>query len=253
MSGQSLKFEFAGRNVLITGGAGGLGSITGRAFANAGARVFLLDVNEAGAQELLANQSQGQIEFVRQDLADLDSTARCVRRLSESIGIDVMVNNAAIYPSKAFAEFSVQEFELVQRINASAAFVACQAVLPAMMARKWGRIVNVSSVTFRCGWTNLGPYVVSKGALIGLTRTVAREYGSFGITANAVCPGAFPTDAEGIQGDSQVYSKFVLDRQAVKRRGSPDDFASVVMFLSSEESGFITGQSINVDGGWFMN
>lgn len=253
MIGQSLKFQFGGRTVLITGGAGGLGSVTGRAFANVGARVFIMDINERAAQELVAGCPQRTIEFVRQDLADLGSTARCIERLSESIAIDVLVNNAAIYPSKPFADFSVQEYEAVQRVNASAAFVLCQAVLPAMTARRWGRIVNVSSITFFGGWPNLAPYVISKGALIGLTRAVAREYGSFGITANAVCPGAFPTEAEKIQGDSQAYSKFVLDHQAVKRRGSPDDFASVVMFLSSEESGFITGQAINVDGGWFMN
>jgi 3-oxoacyl-[acyl-carrier protein] reductase len=253
MKGRSVKFEFEGRSVLITGGAGGLGSVAAGAFADAGARVLIMDVNESAAHNLIAGRPGGRIEFVRQDLTDLEATARCAKNLSETIGIDVLVNNAAIYPTKPFAEFSLQEYETVQKVNASAAFVLCQALLPTMSLRRWGRIVNISSVTFFGGWPNLSPYVISKGALIGLTHAVAREYGAFGITANAVCPGAFPTEAERIQGDSQAYSKFVLEHQAIKRRASPDDFAALVMFLSSEESGFITGQSINIDGGWFMN
>ena len=253
MNRTSLKFEFKGRSALITGGAGGLGSVAARAFADAGARVLIFDTNEKAAERLMASCPERSVEFVCQDLADLDTTAARAAELSRRVGIDILVNNAAIYPSKPFADFSAQEYEAVQRVNAAAAFTLCQAVLPGMMARQWGRIVNISSITFFGGWGNLAPYVISKGALIGLTRAVAREYGSFGITANAVCPGAFPTEAERIQGDAQTYTKFVLDHQAVKRRGSPDDFASTVLFLSSEESGFVTGQSINVDGGWFMN
>ena len=249
----SLKFEFKGRSALITGGAGGLGSVAAKAFANAGARVLIMDTNEKGAEQVIASCPERRVEFFHQNLADLDETAARGKELSDRVRIDILVNNAAIYPSKPFADFSVQEYEAVQRVNASAAFTLCQAVIPGMKKRGWGRIVNISSITFFGGWSNLAPYVISKGALMGLTRAVAREYGGFGITANAVCPGAFPTEAERIQGDAQAYSKFVLDHQAVKRRGSPDDFAAAVMFLSSEESGFITGQSINVDGGWFMN
>lgn len=253
MKETSLKFEFKGRSALITGGAGGLGSVAARAFASAGARVLVVDTNTKAAEEFVATHPAGNIEFIHQDLADFDGTAALGKSLSDGIGIDILINNAAIYPSKPFAAFSVHEYEAVQRVNATAAFTLCQAVIPGMVKRGWGRIVNISSITFFGGWGNLAPYVISKGALIGLTRAVAREYGSFGITANAVCPGAFPTEAERIQGDPQAYSKFVLDHQAVKRRGSPQDFAATVMFLSSPESGFITGQSINVDGGWFMH
>jgi 3-oxoacyl-[acyl-carrier protein] reductase len=253
VSQTSLKFAFKGRAALITGGAGGLGSVAARAFADGGARVLIMDTNETAAAQVVAACPGGDVEFVRQDLADLDATAARGAELADKVGIDILVNNAAIYPSKAFADFSPREYEAVQRVNASAAFTLCQAVIPGMMRRRWGRIVNISSITFFGGWANLAPYIISKGALIGLTRAVAREYGSFGITANAVCPGAFPTEAERIQGDPQAYTKYVLDHQSVKRRGSPDDFASAVMFLSSEESGFITGQAINVDGGWFMN
>ena len=102
------------------------------------------------------------------------------------------------------------------------------------------------------GWENLSPYVQSKGALTGLTRAWAREFGRYGITVNAVAPGAFPTDAEKIHPDTGGYARFVLDHQAVKRRGSPRDFANALMYFCSEESGFVTGQTLNVDGGWVM-
>ena len=116
----------------------------------------------------------------------------------------------------------------------------------------WGRIVNVASVTFYGGWANLSPYVASKAALVGLTRAWAREFGAYGITVNAIAPGAFPTDAEKIHPDPDGYTRFVLDHQAVKRRGRPDDIAQALLFLTSDRAGFITGQTLNVDGGWVM-
>jgi NAD(P)-dependent dehydrogenase (short-subunit alcohol dehydrogenase family) len=121
-----------------------------------------------------------------------------------------------------------------------------------MKARGWGRIVNIASVTMYGGWALLSPYVASKGALLGLTRAWAREFGVHGITVNALAPGAFPTDAEAIHPDPAGYTRFVLDHQAVKRRGSPADIAAALAFLVSDEAGFITGQTLNVDGGWVM-
>src|SRR5690606_24191611 len=100
------------------------------------------------------------------------------------------------------------------------------------------------------GWANLFPYVVSKGGLIGLTRALSRELGPYGITVNAISPGAFPTAAEAIHPDPEGYTKFVLEHQALKRRGTPDDIANLTMFLASDVSSFITGQTINIDGGW---
>ena len=141
----------------------------------------------------------------------------------------------------------------MQRVNVDAAVVAVQAALPHMRERQWGRIVNVSSITFYGGLPLLAPYVASKGALIGLTRAWAREFGPYGITVNAIVPGAFPTDAEKIHPDPEGYSRFVLDHQAVKRRGHPGDIATALMFFASDEAGFVTGQALNVDGGWVMH
>ena len=121
-----------------------------------------------------------------------------------------------------------------------------------MRAQGWGRIVNIASVTVLWRLGQSRPYVASKAALVGLTRAWAREFGPYGITVNAIAPGAFPTDAEKIHPDPEGYTRFVLDRQALKRRGRPDDIAQALLFLTSDRAGFITGQTLNVDGGWVM-
>ncbi|MFZ2507710.1 MAG: SDR family oxidoreductase, partial [Steroidobacteraceae bacterium] len=136
--------------------------------------------------------------------------------------------------------------------NVDAAIVCVQVALPHMKRENWGRIVNISSVTAYGGWERLSPYVQSKGALIGLTRAWAREFGPYGITVNAISPGAFPTDAEKIHPDPADYERFVLEHQAIKRRGCTHDIANALLYLASEESAFVTGQTLNVDGGWVM-
>ena len=141
----------------------------------------------------------------------------------------------------------------MQRVNVEAGVICVQAALPHMRAQGWGRIVNIASVTTSGGWSNLAPYIASKSALIGLTRAWAREFGQWGITVNCVSPGAFPTDAEKIHPDPEGYTAMVLERQAVKRRGAAQDIANALMFFASDASGFVTGQTLNVDGGWVMS
>ena len=176
-----------------------------------------------------------------------------IRGVAAGDGTVVLVNNAAIYPSKAIGEYSVAEWQRVQRVNVDAAFVCAQAVLPVMRAAGSGRIVNISSITFFGGLDRLVPYVTSKGALVGLTRALARECGADGITVNAVAPGAFPTAAEEIHPDREGYNTYVLAQQAVKRRGVPADVANAVLFFCAAESSFVTGQLLCVDGGWVMH
>ncbi len=249
--------RFAGRTVIITGAAGGLGSVMAAAFAAEGASVALVDRPEsrgsAVADGINASGAAGGAFFVACDLADLARTAEVMTGIAARDGVAVLVNNAAIYPSKAVADYTIEEWQLVQRTNVDAAFVSAQAVLPAMRAAGAGRIVNVSSITFFGGLALLAPYVTSKGALIGLTRALARECGADGITVNSVAPGAFPTAAEEIHPDPQGYNAFVLSQQAVKRRGKPRDVANAVLFFSAPDSSFITGQLLCVDGGWIMH
>lgn len=245
------------KKILITGAAGGLGSAMVRGLVAAGAEVHVLDVDEdAGAalmEDVGGGSGKGRAEFLRCDLDDIQKTKDMVAALAEARGgIDALVNNAAIYPSKAFEDYSFEEYEKVQRINVEAGMACAQAVVPGMKAQGAGSIVNVASITFYGGWANLFPYVVSKGGLVGMTRALARELGPSGITVNAIAPGAFPTAAEEIHPNPEEYRQFVLDHQSLKRRGTPEDIANVIMFLVSEASSFITGQTINVDGGWVM-
>ena len=248
--------EFAGKTILFMGAAGGLGAESALSYMRAGARVICVDIDEAKIAAL-EGQAQaverGSLAVERLDLGDLAGLERGLAALVEREGhVDMVINNAAIYPAKPFEEFTLADYQKVQRVNVEAGVVCVRAALPGMRQRGWGRIVNVASVTFYGGWANLSPYVASKAALVGLTRAWAREFGVYGITVNAIAPGAFPTDAEKIHPDPAGYTRFVLDHQAVKRRGRPDDFAQALLFLTSDRAGFITGQTLNVDGGWVM-
>ena len=254
---------FAGLTVVITGAAGGLGSGMATAFAAEGATVALVDLPGSLGQEL-ANTingstsnnhgSAGRAFFVPCDLADLAAARELITGLAaRQGGLDVLINNAAIYPRKEVGDYTTEDWQAVQRVNVDAAFVCAQAALPAMRAAGSGRIINVSSITFFGHTPFLVPYVASKGALVGLTRALAREVGEYGITVNAIAPGAFPTAAEAIHPDPESYNAFILEQQAVKRRGTPADIANAALFLAAPQTSFITGQLLVVDGGWVMN
>jgi 3-oxoacyl-[acyl-carrier protein] reductase len=249
--------RFGGRTVIVTGAAGGLGSAMAAGFAREGATVAVVDLPASPGEEVAArieeSASDGTAFFVPCDLADLDGTAGTMAELAAGHGADILVNNAAIYPSRPVADYTIEEWQRVQRTNVDAAFVCAQAVLPAMRSAAFGRIVNVSSITFFGDLPLLAAYVTSKAALVGLTRALARECGPDGVTVNAIAPGAFPTAAEAIHPDPVGYNAFVLEQQAVKRRGRAEDVADAVLFLSAPETSFITGQLLCVDGGWVMH
>ena len=245
-----------GRTILYTGAAGGLGLDTSLLLMRRGATLVAIDNDPAKVAKLrdaAAAIETGRLIVSTADLSDLAGFRTELDRLiAELGGFDVVINNAAIYPSKPFEDYSIEEHQLVQRVNVDAGVVAVQAALPGMRARGFGRIVNIASITLSGGWANLSPYVASKGALIGLTRAWAREFGPYGVTVNAITPGAFPTDAEKIHPDPEGYDRMVLDAQAIKRRGSAEDIAAAIAFFAADEASFITGQTLHVNGGWFM-
>ncbi|WP_129777052.1 SDR family NAD(P)-dependent oxidoreductase [Peristeroidobacter soli] len=249
--------SISGKTILYTGAAGGLGLATTVAFLDRGATVVAVDNNAekiAALEAAVSPASRSRLKVLRSNLGNLAAFRSDIEAMAKSVGgYDVVINNAAIYPAKPFEQFTVEEHQAVQRVNVDAGIVAVQVALPGMRAKQWGRIINVSSVTFYGGWALLSPYVASKAALVGLTRAWAREFGEYGVTVNAIAPGAFPTDAEKIHPDPEGYTRFVLERQAVKRRGTALDIANALAFLASDEAGFITGQTLNVDGGWVMH
>lgn len=249
-------FSLTNRRILYTGAAGGLGHDTTLALLKAGAHVVGIDNDPEKIAKLQAAANslpEPRLNIVQVDLSNVDALERVLAELIRNEPFDVLINNAAIYPSKPFEDFTLEEFRTVQAVNVDAAIICAKALLPGMRSRNWGRIINVSSITFYGGWENLAPYVQSKGALVGLTRAWAREFGKWGITVNAIAPGAFPTDAEKIHPNPDEYSQYVLDHQSIKRRGEAKDIANVIQFLASDAVGFVTGQTVNVDGGWIMN
>jgi 3-oxoacyl-[acyl-carrier protein] reductase len=241
---------------IVTGAGGGLGGGICTCLAAAGAAVACVDRDAERAEEVARRivAEGGRALTARADVSDPDSVSAVAERVvAELGGVDVLVNNAAIYPRRDWTEITPQEWDEVHRTNLRGYFVCARAVFDSMLARGGGRIVNVSSVTFFIGLSHLLDYVSSKGGVIGFTRALAREIGPSGVTVNAIAPGAFPTDAEKIHPDPQAYNQWVLDQQSLKRRGRPEDVGNLVVFLASDAASFITGQTILIDGGWAMH
>jgi NAD(P)-dependent dehydrogenase (short-subunit alcohol dehydrogenase family) len=188
------------------------------------------------------------------DVSDRSSVEEMVKRVAGEVGgVDILVNNATIYPSRPWTEIREEEWDQVLAVNLKGYFLCARATFPCMKDRGHGRVINVASITFFIGFANLLDYASSKGGVVGFTRTLAREVGPEGITVNAISPGAFPTDAEKIHPDPEGYNRWVLDQQSIKRRGTPEDVGNLVAFLASDAASFITGQTIEIDGGWAMH
>ncbi len=244
------------RVAVVTGGGGGLAEGICARLARDGAAVACADVSPEKAERVAGQvaASGGRSLAVEVDVSDKGSVDAMVGRVVEEFGgVDVLVNNAAIYPRRAWTEIGEKEWDRVMAVNLKGYFLCARAVYPHMKERGGGSIVNVSSITFFVGWTLLLDYVTSKGGIVGFTRTLAREVGPEGINVNAIAPGAFPTDAEKIHPDQEGYNRWVLDQQSIKRRGTPDDIGNLIAFLASDEASFISGQTVGIDGGWMMH
>ena len=249
-------YGLEGRVAVVTGAGGGLGGAICSALALAGAAVAAVDVERGKAERVAESVSRegARCSAFETDVSDRSSVEEMAERVAgEFEGVDILVNNAAIYPSRPWTEITEEEWDEVLAVNLKGYFLCARAVYPHMRGRGRGRVVNVASITFFIGFANLLDYVSSKGGVVGFTRTLAREVGPEGITVNAISPGAFPTDAEKIHPDPEGYNRWVLDQQSIKRRGTPEDIGNVVAFLASDAASFITGQTIEVDGGWLMH
>ena len=193
----------------------------------------------------------GEAVAIEADVSDPEQIEAVAARAQEAFGgADILVNNAAIYPIGPWHEADAAEWDAVFAINVRGYFLLAKAVRPQMLARGGGSIVNVASVTFYWGEAGLVSYVASKGAVIGFTRSLAREAGPEGIRVNAVAPGAFPTAATEIHADQDALWEGVLAAQSIKRRGEVEDVARAIAFFAGEDSGFVSGQTLLVDGGW---
>jgi NAD(P)-dependent dehydrogenase (short-subunit alcohol dehydrogenase family) len=229
------------KHALITGGLGSIGRSLVQSFMTAGASVTVLDRPEGTVPTVCG--------WIGVDLNDLAATQAHVVAAGP---FDILVNNAALILNKPFEDFTLEEYEKQIRVNSSSVFALARACAPAMKAKGWGRIINITSLTMNGQFEGFVPYVASKSALLGLTKGLARELGSYGITVNAIAPGAVISDAENRVFANQLeqYNKMTLERQCLKSRIQPQDVANLAVFLASDAARMITAQNINIDGGW---
>jgi NAD(P)-dependent dehydrogenase (short-subunit alcohol dehydrogenase family) len=246
--------RLSGKVVIVTGGARGLGKIYSLRCAEEGARVVAADIAEGSDIEAQIAKTGGEAIAIHTDVSNEKSVEAMVRTAVERFGrIDVLINNAALFTDvgkKPFHQITVDEWDRVQGVNVRGTFLCCKAVYPQMKKQGKGKIINISSATFHQGVPYFLHYVTSKGSIIGLTRALAREVGDDGISVNAIAPGL--TVSETVSGSSmypEAALKMVAASRCFKRDEKPEDLTGAVVFLASDDSDFITGQTLIVDGG----
>lgn len=242
---------------LVTGAGGAIGGAIAIRLAADGHPVAVVDIELAAATATvdLIEERGGIALAIRCDLRHEDEIMAASEKSEREFGpIDVLVNNAAVFPSGPFVDVTVEELDDTMRVNQRAYFICAQLAARSMIDSGGGAIVNIASITWHGGWADISAYVATKGAIVALTRALATELGSHEIRVNAVAPGAFPTAAERAQHlDIGAYEQRVLESQALPRRGTLEELAAAVAFLAGPEASFITGQTLNVDGGWIMS
>ena len=252
------RFDLEGRVAIITGGGKGIGKVYAQEFARAGVKVVAADIDGAAAEAVADGivRNNGEALGLKTDVADEASANAMAKAAVERFGgIDILVNNASlmsVLPRRSWLEIPVDEWDRVMAVNLRGLFLCSRAVVPAMKQRGRGKIVNISSSRVWDGTPNRLHYTTSKAGVIGLTRALSRELGEFKITVNAVTPGMTLSETQ-IATTSGNYAATRSTGRALERDQYPEDLVGTVMFLSSAASDFITGQTINVDGGKAMH
>ncbi len=248
-----------GKVAIVTGGAGGIGEATIRFLAREGAKVVISDINWEGAMKLEEGlTSQGvKALAVKTDIAELQQVKELTQKTLSAFGrIDILVNNAGISPKhqgkkRNLWEMSVEEWERVIDVDLNGYFYCCHAIVPRMIPNGWGRIVNVSSQAARSGGQVAGShYTAAKSGVLGLTKSLAGEIGKYGITVNAVTPGRIDTPI--IRDVPPEVNLEFAKRTPLGRLGTAEDVAGAILFLISDAASFITGATIDVNGGLGM-
>ena len=239
------------RVALVTGGTRGIGAAVSQALGGAGYKVAASHAGNTKAADVFAARTG--IHIYQWDIGDFDACASGVEAVEASLGpIDILVNNAGIVRDAAFHKMTPAQWEAVIRTNLDGLFNMCRQVIEGMRARKFGRIINISSINGQKGQFGQTNYSAAKAGELGFTKALALETARLGITVNAICPGYIHTDMmEGVP--PEVIEKNILPQIPVGRLGKPEEIARVVLFLAADEAGFITGSTLSINGGQYMS
>jgi NAD(P)-dependent dehydrogenase (short-subunit alcohol dehydrogenase family) len=245
-------FDLSGRTALVTGTSRGLGQYLARALARAGADIAMTSRNEASLAEFEHEiQALGRRTCAASlDVRDVASIGAVVASLEKQLGpIDILVNNAGCNIRKPALDVTLEDWNTILDTNLRGSFFVAQAVAAGMVKRGYGRIINIGSVTAVAGYAGLAPYGASRGGIRQLTMSLADDWGRFGVTVNCLAPGWFKTAQNRVLYENEAWVEYLRDRIPLKRPGSPDDLDGAVVFLASEASRYVTGQTLLVDGG----
>jgi NAD(P)-dependent dehydrogenase (short-subunit alcohol dehydrogenase family) len=241
-----------GKVAAISGAAQGIGAIMAQRLAQEGAKVLVTDVQDTSNAVKMITDSGGTAQGMKVDVTSNDDLAAMVEAAKSMGGLDIMVNNASIFATlkpKPFFEISDEEFDQIMTVNARSVHQVMRAIVPTMIGAGGGKVINIASGTFYYGPPGLSHYTASKGAVIALTRCHGRELGDKNIQVNAIAPGL--TESEGLRGNDafDMARAPTVASRSIKREMVPEDLLGTMVYLASGDSDFVTGQTLNVDGG----
>ena len=244
-------FRLTGKNVLVTGATGGIGSAIAKALAKQGAKLVLSSTKEERLQELAA-EIGGDVKYIACNLSDAVAVDALFDKAEELVGqIDILVCNAGITKDNLILRMKDEDFNHVLDVNLKSTFILNRNAIKKMMRRKYGRIINIASVVGVTGNPGQCNYVASKAGMIGMTKSLAQEVATRGITLNCVAPGFIESPMTEVLNEQQRAA--ILTKIPAGKMGDSSDIAKAVAFLASEDAGYITGHTLHVNGGMFMN
>jgi 3-oxoacyl-[acyl-carrier protein] reductase len=250
-----MKTRFQDKVAIITGAGKGMGRRTAEDMASEGAQVVIADIDEQAMNEAvrLIRKSGGKAKGVRCDVADRHQVEKLIGDTCKEFGrIDILINNAGVLITGTIEETTDEIIDKTLNVNVKGVLYAIRAIAPIMKEQGYGRIVNVASITGKAGDnTTVFAYGASKGAVISLTRSVARQLGPFGITCNAIAPHAVMTGLMSYWDEAKKQE--IASKIPVRRLGTEQDMSHLMRFLASEESGYINGETVNINGGFYMD